>query len=170
MARHARCSRLGSKSSWLDVSRISYSKAIVLLSISEGIYIHIHLSGSGEFNTWKELFIYSYVVAGNSSLESSTNIYIYIYIYIYCHPRNDCFIVSQLFIVARHIRCFKVRLKPGWLCINRISYRKEIMEAIWIWEATNYKITVLGVILSIEFVSSPCRKSLVLCKWYSTRD
>ena len=28
---------------------------------------------------------------------------IYIYIYIYCHPQTDCFIVSHLFSVARHI-------------------------------------------------------------------
>ena len=28
--------------------------------------------------------------------------YLNIYIYIYCHPQTDCFIVSQLFSVARH--------------------------------------------------------------------
>ena len=30
-----------------------------------------------------------------------TGIYIYIYIYIYCNPQTDCFIVSQLFSVAK---------------------------------------------------------------------
>ena len=42
---------------------------------------------------------------------SHTHIYIYIYIYIYinCHPQTDCFVVSQLFSVARHAR----RSKPG---------------------------------------------------------
>ena len=34
---------------------------------------------------------------------TQTNIYIYIYMYIYSHPRTDCFIVSQLFIVARQM-------------------------------------------------------------------
>ena len=40
------------------------------------------------------------------------SIYLYIYIYIYiinCHPQTDCFIVSQLFRVARHVG----RLKLG---------------------------------------------------------
>ena len=32
-----------------------------------------------------------------------TYIYIYIYIYIYCHPQTDCFVLSELFSVARHV-------------------------------------------------------------------
>ena len=28
---------------------------------------------------------------------------IYIYIYIYCHPQTDCFVLSELFSVARHV-------------------------------------------------------------------
>ena len=28
----------------------------------------------------------------------------------YCHPHTDCFVVSQLFSVAKHIGC----LKLGW--------------------------------------------------------
>ena len=40
-----------------------------------------------------------------------TNIYtyIYIYIYIYCHPQTDCFVLSDLFSVARPAG----RSKPG---------------------------------------------------------
>ena len=38
---------------------------------------------------------------------------LYIYIYIYCHPQTDCFVVSQLFSVARLIKCFKSILEPG---------------------------------------------------------
>ena len=34
---------------------------------------------------------------------------IYIYIYIYCHPQTDCFVLSELFSVARHVG----RSKPG---------------------------------------------------------
>ena len=34
---------------------------------------------------------------------------IYIYIYIYCHPQTDCFVLSELFSVAR----LAVRSKPG---------------------------------------------------------
>ena len=40
-------------------------------------------------------------------------IYIYIYVYIYSHPQTDCFVVSQLFSVARHVRHFKLGLKPA---------------------------------------------------------
>ena len=31
--------------------------------------------------------------------------------HIYCHPQTDCFVVSQLFSVARHEGCFKLELK-----------------------------------------------------------
>ena len=34
---------------------------------------------------------------------------IYIYIYIYCHPQTDCFVLSELFSVDRHVG----RSKPG---------------------------------------------------------
>ena len=41
-------------------------------------------------------------------------IYIYyIYIYIYYHSHTDCFVVSQLYSVARHARCLKLGLKPA---------------------------------------------------------
>ena len=43
------------------------------------------------------------------------NIYIYIYIYIYCLPQTDCFVVSQLFSVARQATFPKLGSKPGWL-------------------------------------------------------
>ena len=36
-------------------------------------------------------------------------VYIYIYIYIYYHPHTDCFVLSEIFSVARHAR----RSKPG---------------------------------------------------------
>ena len=41
--------------------------------------------------------------------------YIYIYIYIYCHPQTGCFIVSQLFCVARYVGCLKLGSKPTQL-------------------------------------------------------
>ena len=46
---------------------------------------------------------------------------VYIYIYIYrerereSHPLTDCFIVSQLFSVARHTGCFKLESKSAYL-------------------------------------------------------
>ena len=46
-------------------------------------------------------------------------IYIYIYIYIYCHPHADCFVVSQVFSVAKHARFPKLGSNPG--CLKRQS-------------------------------------------------
>ena len=34
-------------------------------------------------------------------------------IYIYIERERDCFIVTQLFSVARHAKCFKLGSKPG---------------------------------------------------------
>ena len=44
-----------------------------------------------------------------------------IYIYIY-NPQTGCFVVSQLFSGARHVKCFKLGSKPGLLYVSRISY------------------------------------------------
>ena len=41
-----------------------------------------------------------------------------IYIYIYSHPQRDCFVVSQLFRVARHIACLELGLKPAQLYVK----------------------------------------------------
>ena len=40
----------------------------------------------------------------------------------YCCPQTDCFVVSQLFSVARHVGRFKLGLKPTQLYI-RLSDR-----------------------------------------------
>ena len=42
----------------------------------------------------------------------------YIYIYIYCHPKTDCFVVSQLFSAARHVGCLKLGSKPSQLYVR----------------------------------------------------
>ena len=44
--------------------------------------------------------------------------YIYIYIYIYCYQQTDCFVVSELFSVARHIGRLKLGLKPAQLYVR----------------------------------------------------
>ena len=56
-----------------------------------------------------------------------TYIYIYIYIYIYCHPWMNCFVVSKIFKVAKHTRCFKLGLKPRWFYVTWISYPRAII-------------------------------------------
>ncbi len=49
-------------------------------------------------------------------------VYIYIYIYIYSHPQTDCFVLSELFSVARHAGRSKSGSKPVQLYI-RLSLR-----------------------------------------------
>ena len=45
-------------------------------------------------------------------------IYIYIYIYILGHPQTDCFVVSQLFSLARHAGRFKLGSRPAQLYVR----------------------------------------------------
>ena len=49
-------------------------------------------------------------------------IYTYIYIYFFFLPRRDCFVVSQIFRVARHVRCFKLGSKPGQRYVSRFGF------------------------------------------------
>ena len=39
-------------------------------------------------------------------------------LYIYCHPQTDCFVVSQLFSVARHVEPWKLGSKPAQLYVR----------------------------------------------------
>ena len=52
---------------------------------------------------------------------SHTIIHIYIYIYIYCHPQTDCFVLSELFSVARHAGRSKLGSKPVQLYVRLSS-------------------------------------------------
>ena len=62
---------------------------------------HIYLIKDRMYSIILYIYIYIYII--------------YIYIYIYCHPQTDCFILSELFGVARQARFLKLGLKPGWL-------------------------------------------------------
>ena len=61
------------------------------------------------------------------------------YIYIYnvcmyvCHPQRDCFIVSQLFSVARHVRRLKLGSKPTQLYIQ-LSIRPLDQQTYYVSE------------------------------------
>ena len=61
-----------------------------------------------------------------------THIYIYIYIYIYCHPQIDCFVLSELFSVARHVGCSKPGSKPIQLYV-RLTLRPLGQQAYHVW-------------------------------------
>ena len=77
----------------------------------------------------KYIYIYIYIYI---SLNNIDNFYIYIYIYIYCHPQTDCFILSELFSVARHIGCSKPESKPIQLYV-RLSLRPLGQQAYHVW-------------------------------------
>ena len=53
---------------------------------------------------------------------------LYIYIYIYTHPQTDCFVLSELFSVARHSGCLKPGSKPVQLYV-RLCFRPLVHQA-----------------------------------------
>ena len=78
----------------------------------------------------KNTYIYIYIYIFIYIYYAGQYMYIYIYIYIYCHAWTNSFLVSQLFIEARHARCFKLRSKTGWLFADWIYF----VELPSIWE------------------------------------
>ena len=64
--------------------------------------------------------------------------HIYIYIYIYSHPQTDCFVLSELFSVARHAGRSKPGSKPVQLYV-RLSFRPLGRQAdhVGLW---NFKV------------------------------
>ena len=108
MARHAKHFQLGLKPGWLYVSRISYSRAMVILSVSKGIFSYIYFyilaisDRSGQFmrralhlcagGSWQSLCSSAQPIWGSMYIVihryiwlkfTAEYIYIYIYIYIY---------------------------------------------------------------------------------------
>ena len=61
-------------------------------------------------------------------------IHIFFHIYIYIVIHRHCFVVSQLFSVARLTRCFKPKSKSGWLYVSQISYPRIIIIILSIHE------------------------------------
>ena len=59
-------------------------------------------------------------LGGKANLNSML---IYMCVCVYSHPHTDCFVVSQLFSVARHVECLKLGLKPAQLSLDLVSYR-----------------------------------------------
>ena len=71
---------------------------------------------------------------------ASIYIYIYIiYIYIYCHPQTDCFVLSELFSVARLVGHSKTGSKPIQLYV-RLSLGPLGQQAyhVWLRESLRY--------------------------------
>ena len=121
-----KCFWLGSKPGWRYVSQISYPRAFVILSICKGIF-HIY-----------NFYIYAISYQSSQFMRRTLHLcicggtYIHLFTFMhtggtYCHPKTDCFVVSQLSSVAKHTKCFKLGLKPNWLYISWISYPKAII-------------------------------------------
>ena len=66
-------------------------------------------------------------------------LFVYIYIYIYCHPQTDCFVLSDLFRVARDVGRSKPESKPIQLYV-RLSLRPFGQQAydVWLRELLRY--------------------------------
>ena len=68
-----------------------------------------------------------------------------IYIYIYSHSFTNCFVISQLFCVARYTRFSKLESKPGWF----IRQLKILPHS---YEETSVREGILNAYLSFSFV------------------
>ena len=79
---------------------------------------------------------------------------LYLYIYIYCHPQTDCFVLSELFSVARHVGRSKPGSKPIQLYV-RLSLRPLGQQAyhVWLRELLRY-LTVAAVCLHFYTLSA----------------
>ena len=81
---------------------------------------------------------------------------IYIYIYIYCHLQTDCFILSELFSVARHVGRLKPGSKPIQLYV-RLSLRSLGQQAYHVWLSEflrYYVVTAAAVCLHFHTLSA----------------
>ena len=100
-----------------------------------------------------------------------TNTLIYIYIYIYCHPQTDCFVVSQLFSVAKYVGRLKLGSKPAQLYV-RLSIRPLGQQAYYVGKGIirYYVATAAAVFVCLHFIPyripecSIRSKSFALCK------
>ena len=90
----------------------------------------------------------SQILPCNTHTHTHTHTYIYIYIYIYCHPQTDCFIVLQLFSVARHVGRLKLGSKPAQLYL-RLSIRPLSQQTYHV-NLGNYKVLCSNISSSVR--------------------
>ena len=91
--------------------------------------------------------------------------YVYVgYIYIYCHSQTDCFVVSHLLSVARHVGRLKLGSKPAQLYVRLII--------IQLSQQVNHVSTgIINHFVCLPFVSyripecSNRSKSFAFCEW-----
>ena len=69
-------------------------------------------------SAYKGKGVFNYVEFRSFKISEAIRLILYIYIYIYCHPQTDCFVVSQLFNVARHVGRLKLGSKTAQLYVR----------------------------------------------------
>ena len=103
--------------------------------------------------------------------DDDDDIYIYIYIYIYCHPQTDCFVLSELFSVARHAGRSKQGSKPVQLYVYIYIYIYIYMYIyiyIYIYTVHIYLAIALCVSPSHSIhVYRPINRSITFCLYRS---
>ena len=72
-----------------------------------------------------------------------------LFLYIYCHPQTDCFVVSQLFSVARHLGRSKLGSKPAQRYV-RLSFRPLGQQACHV-SFGNYNVLCSNFSSSVRF-------------------
>ena len=83
-------------------------------------------------------------------LRQIISVSLYIYIYIYSHQRTDCFVLSELFSVARHAGRSKTGLKPVQLYV-RMCFRPLVHQADHVGQG-NFKVFLFLETAAAAFV------------------
>ena len=109
------------------------------------------------YSVKRKLFMFQLSICRNPFTHA--HIYIYIsYIYIYCHPQTDCFVLSELFSVARHVGRSKPGSKPIQLYV-RLSLKPLGQQAYhaWLRELLRYLFSIISSRLFTFYTLSATR-------------
>ena len=75
--------------------------------------------------------------------------------YIYCHPQTDCFVVLQLFSVAKHLGHLKLESKPAQLYV-RLSIRPLGQQAFHVSKGIiRYYVATAAAFVYLHFYTLP---------------
>ena len=78
---------------------------------------------------------------------------------VYCHPQSDCFVVSQLFMVAKHVGVLKLGSKPTQLYVR--------LSIIPLSQQTNRfsSVIIRHYVVAFVCLTGYHSKSFALCEW-----
>ena len=77
-----------------------------------------HQGMSMQYDHYLNLDIYAIAIYN----DRQQYIYVCVFMFIYSFPQKEYFVVSQLFRVARHVRCSKQRSKPTQRYTRLMTY------------------------------------------------